>query len=103
MPTIMTPNMPAMPCTETAPTASSMPALTMRSKDGLMMAPPTAPIRKASGGYQKSRPAAAEMIPASAPDIIQNGSRVVAQAPMMPPAKLMSVLKANDDKVAGWP
>jgi hypothetical protein len=33
-------------------------------------------------------------MPASAPDIIQNGSRVVTHAPIMPPEKHIKVLNA---------
>jgi hypothetical protein len=43
------------------------------------------------------------MMPPSAPDIIQNGSRVTAQAPMMPPAKPIRTLKDMAESVIGVP
>ena len=42
-------------------------------------------------------------MPASAPDIIQKGSRVVTQPPMMPPAKHIKVLNATAESVLGLP
>ncbi len=43
------------------------------------------------------------MIPAKAPDIIQKGSRVNNQAPMIPPEMPIKILKDSDDKVIGVP
>ena len=43
------------------------------------------------------------MIPASAPDIIQNGSRVNSHEPMIPPAIAIKMLKDRADSVIGVP
>ena len=43
------------------------------------------------------------MIPARAPDIIQNGSFVMAQAPIIPPDIPIKMLKDNADSVIGVP
>ena len=75
----------------------------MKDETNGMAAAPAKPITKAIGGYHRSRPAAQEMIPPRAPDIIQNGSRVIIQAPMMPPAMPISVLKVIPDSVIGVP
>ena len=67
------------------------------------MQPPAKAIAKANGGQYTSRPAAQEIMPPRAPDIIQKGSRVTIQAPMMPPAKAMRMLNVIADSVIGVP
>ena len=44
-----------------------------------------------------------EIMPASAPDIIQKGSFVQIQAPMIPPAIAIRILKDRADNVIGVP
>ena len=68
-----------------------------------MIAPPIIAMTKAIGGQYRSRPAATLMIPPSAPDIIQNGSRVITQAEIAPPAKPIRMLKVIADRVTGVP
>ena len=66
--------------------------------------PAIVPRMKANPGYQMSKPPAQINIPASPPDIIQKGFPLLHQnAPIIPPARPIKVLKAKDDKVAGAP
>ena len=71
---------------------------------GIITIPATVPNTKANPGYQISKPPAQINIPASPPDIIQNGFPLLYQkAPIMPPARPIRVLNTKDDNVAGAP
>ena len=94
---------PLTPCTATTPTGSSIPLLASQSSIGLSIPPPANPITNASGGHHRSSPAPHDIIPASAPDSIQNGSRVTSHAPITPPENPISTLNEIAERVMGVP